>query len=339
MRASSLPLGKLPASLLDQLLHANPVDDSQLLVGPGIGIDCAVLEFDSKLLVLKSDPITFTTDEVGSYLVLVNANDIAVMGARPRWLLITLLLPEGRTTEETVEALFQQISAAANACGVSVIGGHTEITYGIDRLLAIGTMIGEVEKSKLVVPTGAQPDHRILMTKGLGIEATAIAGREFADRLRSQLTEGEIQEAADYLFDPGISVLRDVQLAVAAGQVSAMHDPTEGGVASALWELAEACGYSLVVQRDSMLISALTEKICRVLGIEPLASISSGSLLLTAPKSESGSIIRALTDAGIPCAEIGWVEEGPPQVYLKRRSDQTILPWPEQDEIAHIYQS
>lgn len=305
MSRQNLPLGKLPAPLLAQLLEATPIRDSQVLMGPGVGLDCAIVEFGEKLLVLKSDPITFSTDEIGWYLVQINANDIATTGGQPRWLLVTLLLPDGKTTEESAAEIFRQVVEAADQIGVTVIGGHTEITYDLNRPLAIGTLIGEVERSNLITPRGAIPGHRLLFTKGMAIETTAIAAREFSDRLAPFLDEKELSIAADYLRNPGISVLPEAQVAIGAGKVSAMHDPTEGGLATALWELAEACGHSLVVDRASIPISALSKKICQALGIDPIATISSGSLLLTAPLPDSDRISRALLDAGIQCTEIG----------------------------------
>jgi hydrogenase expression/formation protein HypE len=339
MSKQNLPLGKLPASLLSKLLEAAPTRDPQVVIGPGVGLDCAVIEFGDRLLVLKSDPITFTTETVGQYLVQINANDVATTGGRPRWLLLTLLLPEGKTTEESASELFRQVVEAADPLGITLIGGHTEITHGIDRVLAIGTLIGEVEKRDLVTPRGALPGHRILLSKGLAIEATAIAAREFADRLRPNLTDQELQIASDYLTNPGISIVRDVQIAMKAGRISAMHDPTEGGLASALWELAVACGHTLIIHPELIQASQLTRKICQILEIDPMFSISSGALLLTAPSLESKAIKDALCTQGIQCADIGYIEQGLPEVYSEEGTTRTELPWPQRDEITRLFES
>ena len=339
MSKQNLPLGKLPAPLLSKLLDSASIDDPQVLLGPGVGLDCAIIEFGDRLLVLKSDPITFTTETIGQYLIQINANDIATTGGRPRWLLVTLLLPKGKTTEESATELFQQIVEASERLGISIVGGHTEVTYGIDRVLAIGTLIGEVEKRNLVTPQGALPGHRILLTKGLAIEATAIAARDFAERLKPHLSDQEIRTAANYLNNPGIGITRDVQIAMEAGIISAMHDPTEGGLASALWELAHACGCMLVVYPDRIQVSPLTKKICQILEINPLSSISSGALLLTAPSTDSEAIIDSLLEQDIPCADIGCVEQGSPAVFMEEGADRTKLPWPERDEITRLYES
>jgi hydrogenase maturation factor len=351
----SLPVGKLPVELLARLLERAPVNDPRLLLGPGIGIDCAVLDFGEQLLALKSDPITFATDEIGWYAVQVNANDIATTGATPRWLLTTLLLPEGHTSAEMVENISEQLRTACQEIGVAIIGGHTEITYGLERPILVGTMIGEVSRDQLVTPQGAQPGDRLLLTKGVPIEATAILAREFSERLTGAtpavknsgaragevpLTQAELQQARGFLHAPGISVLRDAQIARRAGQVHAMHDPTEGGLCAALWELATACGHSLLVEPASVPVPPLSARICRILGLNPLAAIASGALLLAAPAAETRTIQSALESEGIPCAEIGAVLEAPPggSVYYPSEDGLRPLPMPERDEIARLYE-
>ena len=147
----TLGVGKLPMDLLQRLLERYRGQDERLVVGPRVGEDAAVLDMGDRYLVVKSDPITFATDEIGWYVVHVNANDLATMGAKPRWLLLTMLLPEGRTDESLVEALFSQTSQACQSLGVALCGGHTEITYGLDRPIAVGLMLGEVEKEDLVL--------------------------------------------------------------------------------------------------------------------------------------------------------------------------------------------
>jgi hydrogenase maturation factor len=331
----TLPLGKLPPELLGQLLAAAPVTDPRVLLKPGIGLDCAVLDVGDKLLVLKSDPITFATDDIGWYLVQVNSNDIATMGAVPRWLMVTMLLPQGKTTAVSIEQISQQLYAACREKDISVIGGHTEITYGIDRPILIGTLIGEVAREKLVTPRGARVGDRILLTKGIPIEGTAILAREFPARLADVLSEVELRQAQDYLYQPGISVLRDAQIATQAGRVTAMHDPTEGGLAGALWELAEACGHRLQVDTTAVPIPYLAQKVCATFDLNPLATIASGALLLTAVAGDVPAIVAALQDEGIGCAEIGVVVEGKTAVY--DQSNQ-LLPRPSRDEITRVFE-
>ena len=332
-----LPVGKLPAGLLRSILAQAPQEDPRILLGPRVGVDCAVLDLGERLLVLKSDPSTFATGSIGWYLVQVNSNDIATTGATPRWLLVTALLPEGSTTPELVEEIAGQVYAACEASGISVIGGHTEITHGLDRPILAGTLIGEVDRDRLVTPNGMCPGDRVLLTKGVPIEATAILANEFPARLRQVLSEAELAQAGNYLHDPGISVLRDAQIALSAGHVTAMHDPTEGGLLAALWELAEAGEKTLFIDLEAAPVPSLAARVCAAFDLNPYTTIASGALLLTTPPEDAPAIITALVTAGIPCAAIGQVEAGPPAV---RGKDTTrLLPRPDQDEIGRVYES
>jgi hydrogenase maturation factor len=321
-----LPVGKLPQDLLAAILARAPVSDPRVILGPGIGLDCAVIDNGEHLTVYKSDPITFATDHIGYYLVQVNANDIATTGARPLWLLVTLLLPERRATPELAGTIMAQVHAACRDLGVSVIGGHTEITAGLDRPIAIGAMIGEVARDRLITPRGAGAGDRVLLTKGVPIEATAILARERSDRLRGVLTQSEIAEAQNYLYRPGIGVTLDARLAIGAGRVTAMHDPTEGGIVTALWELAEASQRTLQVDPGAIPVPPLAGRVCAAFGIDPLCSIASGSLLITAPAADAPAISGALQRQSIGCAEIGVVVDGPGLV--QRSTPAGFVAWP-----------
>ena len=261
--------GKLPIDVLGRMLDSVDLSDPRVILGPQPGEDAALIDFGDRYLVAKTDPITFATDLIGWYMVNVNANDIAVMGATPKWLLSTLLLPEG-TTEEQVSEVFQQLNRACSELDVALIGGHTEITYDLDRPLAIGAMLGEVKKETAVLSSGVQPGDALLLTKGVAIEGTSILAREAADVLiQAGIDRRLIDRAAGFLFDPGISVVRDARIARESGDVHAMHDPTEGGLSGGLYELAAASGMGLDVDYES--IPALPEcaAICDVLSIDP----------------------------------------------------------------------
>jgi hydrogenase maturation factor len=328
----------LPASLLASLLAQAPIADSRVRLGPGIGRDCAIIELEGGLLALKTDPITFATDALGWYLVQINANDIATTGATPRWLLVTLLLTGGKATEAMVEDIMGQVYDACRQLDISVVGGHTEITHGIDRPIAVGALIGEVAPDRLVTPEGARVGDRLLLTKGVPVEATAILAREFPDRLREQLDEASLSAAQAFLTDPGISVLRDAQIAMAAGTVTAMHDPTEGGLLTALWELAEASDRRLVIDLERVPVLPIGAVVCDVFGLNPLGAIASGALLLTVPEPETSAVRAALEDAGISCTVIGRVVEGLPGAFRRVVGAHEPLPRPERDEIARVFE-
>ena len=331
--------GKLPPDLLSRLLSNAPILDGRVVLGAGIGLDCAVVDAGGdNLLVFKSDPITFTSDQIGWYAVQVNANDIACTGATPRWFLATLLLPEDSATAEMAEEIFSQVYQACKELNISVIGGHTEITLGLERPILSGALIGEVERSRLVTPRGLTPGDRVLLTKGVPIEAVSILARELPERLALLLSPDEMEQVRRYLYDPGISVVKDAQFALAAGRVSAMHDPTEGGLYTAVWELAHASGCALVVDPSAVPIPEIAGRACAAAGIDPLASIASGALLIAAPGDDSGKIIRALIKEGIPCAEIGYAEPGPAAAWGEVGGRRTPLPLPERDEITRIFE-
>jgi len=331
-----LPLGKLPPDLLEQMLAGMPISDPRVKLGPGTGLDCAVLEIGDHLLVVKSDPITFATDEIGRYAVQVCANDIATTGATPHWFLATILLPENTATREMVLDLSRQIQRACQTMGVSVVGGHTEITHGLDRPIILGTMIGEVAINQLVTPRGLQSGDRILLTKGVPIESVSILAREFAFRFLGKLSTRELQQAANYLLEPGISVVQDAHLACQYGRVHGMHDPTEGGLAAALWELSEASQKILVFTPRQDIISPLAQKICDIMQIDPLAAIASGALLIATPEPDAFTITQACRKAGIACHDIGWVEDGGVSVWCVEDGQRRLLPRPTRDEIARL---
>ena len=226
-----LPPGKLPAALLEELLQQQETPaDPRLLIGPRPGEDAAVIDFGDRLLIAKSDPITFATDAIGYYAVNVNANDIASMGGTPRWFLATLLLPEKGTTPDLVRDIFAQIREACRALQVTLVGGHTEITLGLDRPLVCGHMLGETTRQNLVTSAGAQVDDAVLLTKGYPLEGSAIIARARATQLAAQgFAADDIARWQGLLFDPGISVVRDAAVLQQAVEVHAMHDPTEGG--------------------------------------------------------------------------------------------------------------
>ncbi len=326
MGFSTLPLGKLPPDKLARLIAAwqGMAAPPRVVVGPGIGLDCAVLDFGDRYLVAKSDPITFATDEIGGYAVQVNANDIACSGAEPQFFLATILLPQAAGNAELAERILAQITAACRELGAALVGGHTEITYGIDRPIVVGTMLGEVDKAKLITAAGAQVGDAVLLTKGYPIEAVSIIAREVS-AAQEQFAPEFIDRCRNFLHTPGISVVKDARIARGAGIVTAMHDPTEGGVATGLWELADASGRGIVIDAASLPLLPEGEQLCRAFNLDPLGCIASGALLLTTPEPEK---IRAALEAeGIPTHVIGVVtaEKG------------VNLPRPARDEIARLF--
>jgi len=335
MMSDTYPLGKLPPDVLAAILARHPLTDPRVLIGPRSGEDAAVIDLGGQLLVTKIDPITFASDEIGWYVVNVNANDIATMGAKPAWFMAALLLPQGQTSRDLVERIFDQISQACAALGVTLVGGHTEITYGIDRPIVVGSMFGLTDREHLVTTAGAQPGDVLIITKGFPIEATAIIAREKRAMLAATLPADFLDRCAGYLHQPGISVVRDAQIAAQAGRVHAMHDPTEGGLATGLWEMADASAKRLSVDYRKALLED-SQTICAAVGLDPLGAIASGSLLMAVHPDDARAISAALEAGGIAAYNIGRVEDGPAQVMDS--SDGRVLHRPARDEIARLFE-
>ncbi len=301
-----LPAGKLPADLLRALLGSLGPGDPAVLVGPQIGEDAAVIDLGApELLVAKTDPITFAAREAGRYLVAVNSNDLAVMGAEPRWLLVSALLPEGISAARAA-ALFDELREACAQAGIALVGGHTEMTVGLDRPILVGCLLGTVRRDRLVRSSGARPGDAILLAGGIALEGSAILALEHADALRRRgVPEAVIQGAAGWLRDPGISVLPAARLLNAQSGVHAMHDPTEGGLATALHELAEAAGIGLRIRRAAIPVLPECRILCEALGLDPLGLLASGALLAAMDPAAVSSALARLRQAGIPGAVIG----------------------------------
>ena len=335
---SPLPAGKLPLPFLEKLLTRFAPHDPRIVVGPRAGEDAAVFDLGDRYLVAKTDPITFASEEIGWYLVQVNANDLATTGATPRWLLVTLLLPEIKTTAQLAEAIFAQIDAACRELHIAVAGGHTEVTYGLDRPIAVGHLLGEVAKDRLVTTGGAQVGDDLLLVKGIAIEATSIIAREKGEGLRQRgFSEDFIARARNYLYDPGISVVRAARLAADSALVHAMHDPTEGGVATGLHELATAAGAGVWVEREAIPILPECATLCAEFGLDPLGCIASGALLIALPPDRAPALFSVYERAGIPCARIGRLTPARAGRRMKSGAVTVDLPRFDQDEIARLF--
>ena len=331
------PTGKLPPRIFQGLLTACQVPrNSRVVLGPRFGEDAAVIDMGDKYLVAKTDPITFTSERIGWHAVNINANDIATMGARPLWFLATLLLPQSSTSLTLVRRIFRDTLRACADLGVTLCGGHTEVTLGLDRPILVGHMLGEVAKSKLIRKDGQRPGDVVLLTRGIAIEGTAILAREKGPGLSRKVHLEALRRARGLLLRPGISIVQDALLAQRQGEIHAMHDPTEGGLASGLYELAKAGGVGLRVWRDKVPILEETRLLSEILRFDPFALIASGSLLVVASADSAPALLRAYSRRHVTAAIIGEVREAAEGVQWVESGRTKPLRVPERDEIARL---
>ena len=331
-----LPPGKLPNRLLHDFLNQFVFDDPSVLINPGVGEDIAAVDIEShEVLVLKSDPITFATDSIGQYAVLVNANDIATSGAIPRWLLTTLFFPGG-TTPSQIQHVFEELKSFCRQWGITLCGGHTEITDAVNRPIVAGMMTGTVARRDLIDKRRLEKGDRVLLTKGVAVEGTAIIAREFGVRLRKLgMTAGEINRCRQFLDN--ISIITEANIAAATAGTSAMHDITEGGLATALEELSAAGGRSIRVDTDNIPVFTETRRICALLDINPLGLIGSGSLLICCRSKDCKKLVEDIGAAGVEITAIGEVMERGQGVRAYKRKKQVSWPAFAVDEITKLF--
>lgn len=339
MTPPRLPVGKLPAADLEALLTGLHRPDTRVLVGPQPGEDAAVVTFGDHALVIATDPVTFASERIGSYAVHVNANDVAVMGAAPRWFFAVVLLPETGATAALAAAIMRDVGEACDGLGATVCGGHTEITAGLARPIVIGQMLGEVPIARLVRKTRVVPGDQVLLARGAAIEGTAILARERRAELARRLDEDQIEAAARLLVDPGISVVSAALAAAAAGDVHAMHDPTEGGLVAGLIELVAPSGCGLHVFGDRIPVRAETRSVCEVFGLDPLRLIASGALLIAAAPNQIDPIRTALARAGVDAAVVAEVRPAADGTTMARLGRVEPMVLPARDEIARVFEA
>jgi hydrogenase maturation factor len=287
-------------------------------------------------LLLAADPITFTPERIGWYAVHVNGNDIAAMGGKPQYFLSTVLLPEQEATAVMVDSIFADVADACREIGCVPVGGHTEITSGLERPIVAGAMVGKVGRDRLVTSSGAEPGDMLLLTKGIAIEATAILAREKAEEVTRELGAVFQQKAARFLEDPGISVLPASHAANKNGKIHALHDPTEGGIANALWELAEASDVGIIVIESEIPRYWESTQLARLFDINLLGAIASGALLIAVPEPDTSDVMNHLNEASIEAQVIGRVVEKTQGVKMLIGNERVELPCYSTDELTRV---
>ena len=219
---------------------------------------------------------------------------------------------------------------------MALVGGHTEVTPGLDRPIVVGTMLGEVDKARLVTTGGARPGDVLVLTKGVPVEGTSIIARARAAELRARGYDDAWLARAHGML-ARLSIVPEARLAADLVPVHAMHDPTEGGVATALWEMADAAEVGLAVEAERIPVLAEGAALCREFGLDPLGTIASGALLLALAPTDAGIVLHALAREGIDAAFIGRVVPREAGVVLTRGGRPGPLPRFDQDEITRLF--
>ena len=328
----SMKIGKLPETVLErsvirQIGHRR----KEVLSGPGIGIDCSALRTDpEEILVFSTDPITGTGSHFGAFAIHVTANDLAAAGADPVAVMLTALLPES-IGEPEIRAIVQDAEAVCEELNMEIIGGHTEVTDAVGQPLLSVTGIGKIPAGmELLSPASIEPGDALIVTKWIGLEATAILAEDHAPELLTRLPEELIRTASGFL--QYLSVVPEAHVARTNG-ARAMHDVTEGGIFGALWEMAEAGGCGLQVDVKAIPIRQETVEICEFFDVDPYQIMSSGSMLIAA--KDGLKVMHALQDAGIPAALIGSMTEGNDRI-LRNGEEIRYLDRPKPDELYRV---
>ena len=324
-----LPIGKLPVDLLRRLLEGGGPPPVEVLLGPAIGEDAAAIAIGHGALIATTDPITLTSWEIGAHSVVINANDVAVRGVRPRWYLAVLLLPPG-STEANVQALFDGVRAELARIGATLVGGHTEVTTAVKRAVVIGQMLGFQEDGRFIRTGGVRAGDIILQIGAAPIEGAAVFANEAADRLigiRMEL----LAHARSALRDPGISIVEPALRAAALG-ATALHDPTEGGLSAGLYELAEASGVALRVDVGAAHWFEPAKVICDMLGADLWGTLASGCVLASFSAEQCGAAVATLRHQGHVVAELARAESG----SGVRTEEGRPLTRYEQDEVSRV---
>ncbi len=326
MKVGKVPENVLKRSVMKQL-HTRR---DEVLLGPGIGEDCAaiVLEPD-EIFVMSTDPITGTTKDIGKLAIQITANDLASAGAEPIGVMLTILLPDG-TREIALKRIMEQMEMACKDAKMQILGGHTEVTKAVNQPIVSVTGIAKAKRDALVRTDGARPGMDIVVTKWIGIEGTTILAKEKEAELKEQFPDAFVDKAIS--FEQYLSVVPEAAVAVKSG-VSAMHDVTEGGIFGALWEMAEASGVGLEIDLRKIPIRQETVEICEYFDVNPYGLISSGTMLMAAENGEA--LVAALLQEDIPAVLIGKATQGNDRVVM-RDGERRFLEPPKTDELYSV---
>ncbi|MCM8777784.1 MAG: HAD-IA family hydrolase [Candidatus Omnitrophica bacterium] len=308
--------GKIPNRFLRYLLtrYTSGKDDKNILISPGVGIDCAIFKVSDKVIFAKADPITLTSRDIGFYLVNINVNDISVMGGIPLYLLTALLFPEG-TTFCDIEYVFSQISNECKRFGIKWIGGHTEIVSGIKTPVSVGFLTGE--KIKRLKKRRIRAGDKIFLVKEIGIEGVSIIAREKYYELKKNFSVRYIERVKNSVISPGISVFNEAKMLWENFDIKYIHDPTEGGISTALYEMSEANNIGLLIYPEKLRFYPPVVKFCKIFNLDPMGIISSGCIIGIVGEKEENELLTFCKRERIKIEIIGKVIDRKGVWYIK----------------------
>ncbi|MFQ5871458.1 MAG: AIR synthase family protein [Candidatus Geothermarchaeales archaeon] len=321
--------GKVPTHILNKTVFPFlGIENRDVVVGPGPGQDAAVLRLNDKFLVASVDPITAAEEDIGWLAVNISANDVAVSGARPRWFLSNILLPQGFDTRR-LESVVDELHSAAKRLEITVIGGHTEWTPELRKPIIVGTCLGLTHK--YFASSTARPGDRIILTKGVGLEGTFVLASAVEDKLVQKLGDSVVSEAV--ALRESISIVDEAMALAQCEGLTAMHDPTEGGLALGLHELAEASKVGMEVMESRIFVPEPVRRISEALEVDPLSLLSSGALMATVKPEYAEEALALLDPLDVHAEIIGRITRSPVCIMVKRDGSRVSLPKPTSDEI------
>lgn len=302
----------------------------EVILGPGIGEDCAALALaEDEILVMSTDPITGTAKDIGKLAIQITANDLASAGAEPIGVMLTILLPDG-TREIALKRIMEQMECACREAKMQILGGHTEVTAVVNQPVVNVAGVAKAKKGSLISTAGARAGMDIVVSKWVGIEGTMIFAKEKEAELKEHFPADFVDTAIG--FDRYLSVVPEAAVATQSS-VAAMHDVTEGGLFGALWEMAEASGVGLEIDLKKIPIRQETVEICEYFDVNPYGLISSGMMLMAA--ADGNALVLALQEAGIPATVIGKATEDNDRVII-RDEERRFLEPPKTDELYKV---
>ncbi|EFM38992.1 hypothetical protein HMPREF0379_1220 [[Eubacterium] yurii subsp. margaretiae ATCC 43715] len=317
--------GKLSINQLEEIIFKNlGYERDDIITRPFVGQDCGCFLGNEDIITVTSDPITATSEDMGRLAVIVNLNDIATSFATPLAITVTILAPVG-TTQEEIKKLMSDISDECIKNKVQIIGGHTEVTSAVNKMIVSITAFGRIEKGKFNSISKVHSGQKIYMSKSISLEGIMIIVKEKKEELKNVLSQEEIQRAENFYDE--LSVAKDAYV-LRNKDISFLHDVTEGGLFGAIYEMMRYCNKGCVINYNDIKINNITRKVCDYYKIDATRLISSGCMLII-----TDDILEEEID-GVSFTQIGVVTDED-MIFIKDGKTITITE-PDSDAIYEV---